>query len=495
MAARTGTHRSRVGLALSATELTAAWGAAGGRVQTVRVPLASYPVDGGGWPALVAGLAEVARAAGLDHGGDLAVALLPPFVEVRRLELPPLSEGELLQLLARNGARYFLGARGPQVVGVTVPARRARREGPGPAPVLAASAPARIVNALHSAALEAGWTVSSVGPAESAWAAAAAALWPAFARRSAQVVIHDEERTTLLEMNGGHLTNVRLFRAGAVDVDLIAAAIAESAAGGGARALGALGESGRDELRRALANRGVSAAVVPGVWGEHAGSPEVMAAAFAARSADPILSTESERVAQRARIVRATLGVAIAAAIVFVASAGVLLWGVERDLRQVRAERAAIRAQVSATLVGRSSVEDAYRRLAALAAAQRSAPHWAPVLADLSARVPDDAYLSALHVVGDSLTVDGLATSAARVFDALEQSPELTGVRAPAPVRREAQENSPPMERFTIAAQLRSPAAGATGRAGAAAGAAGAPGAAAADPPRGGGGGGGGGPR
>ncbi|MGH7690442.1 MAG: PilN domain-containing protein, partial [Gemmatimonadaceae bacterium] len=212
--------------------------------------------------------------------------------------------------------------------------------------------------------------------------------------------------------------------------------------------------SGQAELRRALMPSVVVVTVVAGAWAAHAASPEVMAAAFAARSAGPWLTTEAERGRSRARVARATGVVAAVALLLIVAAAGIVMWGARRDLRAVRAERAAIRSQVAATLVGRTSVEDAYGRVAALATAERNAPQWAPVLAALSARVPDDAYLTAVHVHGDSLVVDGLATSASRVFDAIEQSPELEDVRAPAPVRREAQENSPPMERFTIAAQL-----------------------------------------
>ncbi len=445
------TRGPRVGVALSGTELCAVW-RSGARV--LRVPVAAYPGDNGAWPGLVAALDELTRAAGATTGGRLAVALLPPLVEVRRLELPPLAQADIAQLLARNGGRYFVSARGPQVAGALVPrGLHGRRDGLGP--VLAATASARVLAALYNAARDSGWSVSSVTPAEGAWAAAAIGLWPAFGRRPSQLLVNEGDRTALVELVDARVANVRRFRAGAADVDLIGAAIAEAAAGGATSAVGAFGISGRDDLRRALAARGVSINIAAGEWGEHAESSEVMAAAFADRSAGPQLVIEAVRAEQRASIARGAIAVAAAAVILFTASAGVELWGVNRDLRAVRAERAAIRSQVSATLIGRTSVEDAYRRIAALAGAQRAAPHWAPVLAELSARVPDDAYLTAFHVRGDSLVVDGLATSAGRVFDAIEQSPQLSDVRAPAPVRREAQENSPPMERFTIAAQLR----------------------------------------
>jgi Tfp pilus assembly protein PilN len=146
--------------------------------------------------------------------------------------------------------------------------------------------------------------------------------------------------------------------------------------------------------------------------------------------------------------------VAAAAVLLCVIAAALELWGVHRELAAVQAQRAAIRSQVSATLIGRSSLEDAYRRLAAIAAAQRAAPHWAPVLAELSTRLPEDAYFTTIRTRGDSLVVDGLATSASKVFAAIDASPHLTGVRAPAPVRRQAPEGEDPMERFTLAASL-----------------------------------------
>jgi Fimbrial assembly protein (PilN) len=440
---------ARVGIALSGTELCATW-RAGAELSVFRTPVTAYPGDNGEWPGLVAALGELAVSMGGARGRRLAVALLPPLVEVRRLDLPPLGEAEIAQLLARSAGRYFVGARGPQTAGALVPRGRRDRQGA----VLAAAAPARMLNALHTAARDAGWRVSSVVPAESAWAAAAIALWPESARRPSQLLVHEGERTALVELEQGRAANVRRFRAGDADVDLAAGAIGDAAGRGTTNSVAGFGLAGRDALRRGLSGRGIDVKGASGAWRDRAESPDVMAAAFADRTAGPWIVTEAVRAEQRVRVSRATLAVAAAAVVLFVASAGIELWGVKRDLSAVRTERSAIRSQVSATLVGRTSVEDAYRRAAALAAAERTAPHWAPVLAALSARVPDDAYLTAVHVHGDSLVVDGLATSAARVFDAIEQSADLSDVRAPAPVRRESQENSPPMERFTIAAQL-----------------------------------------
>jgi Tfp pilus assembly protein PilN len=251
------------------------------------------------------------------------------------------------------------------------------------------------------------------------------------------------------------VTNVRRFRAGTADADQIAAAIMAAQPGGTTPAVGAFGSpAGRQEMVRALAARAVAVAPVPDDWLEYANAADVVAALFAGASMGPSLASESVRSAWRDRARQVTRIVAGAAVVLYVLAAAIELWGVHRELAAVQAQRAAIRPQVSATLIGRSSLEDAYQRLAAIAAAQRSAPHWAPMLAELSARLPEDAYLTTVRTRGDSLVVDGLAASASKVFTAIDASPRLAGVRAPAPVRRQAPEGEDPMERFTLAATL-----------------------------------------
>jgi Tfp pilus assembly protein PilN len=436
----------RPGIALSATGVCIARPGAT-RPAVTRIPLGATPGDNGSWPEL----AEALRgAAAGGEAGDLAVALLPPLVEVRRLALPPLAEGDLLQLLARNAARYFVGARGTQTIG----ARQWRGERGQPAPVLAAAAPTRFVGAVHGAARDAGWTVTSVTPAEGAWAAAAVAMWPSFGKGTAHVLVHEDDRIVLVELERGEVSNVRRFRGGAADAVMIATAIIE-AQGGSATAVGAIGlPAGRQELVRALGARSVPVSPIPADWAEYADAAEVVAAIAAGISAGPVLASESVRAEWKQRAQRATLMVAGVAALFFVLAAAFELWGVHRELAAVQAQRAAIRPQVSATLIGRSSLEDAYKRLATIAEAQRTAPRWAPILAELTRRLPEDAYFTTVRTRGDSLVVDGMAASASKVFTAIDASPSLKGVRAPAPVRRQSQEGGDPMERFTLAASL-----------------------------------------
>ena len=72
-----------------------------------------------------------------------------------------------------------------------------------------------------------------------------------------------------------------------------------------------------------------------------------------------------------------------------------------------------------------------------------------------------DAYLTSLRGRDDSVTVDGVARRASKAFYSLVDTPGLTGVYAPAPMRLESPQGGPALERFTVAARV-SPAASPT---------------------------------
>jgi Tfp pilus assembly protein PilN len=442
---------SHAGLALSASELiVAADRLPGAGAAGRRIPLEAPSSDGSSWPALAVALGELARVAGSER--RLAVALLPPLTEARRLELPPLSDQEVQRLLTRNASRYFVNARGPQIVGAAGRARRARGT---PATVLAAAAPARLVEAIHAAARGAGLEIKTIAPAEAAWAAAAIEIWPAAARDVATVLVAHDDRTDLLQLEEGRLVGVRRFRAGAGDADVLVGAITEGSGVTAASAkVFAFGRTVmRNELVRALSVRAVTVATPVATWAAQAEVPEMLAATFAGAVGGPLLRSEDTQSEHRAKVRRAATLVTVAAVVLLLAAAGVELWGVRRQLRAVQAKRAELRPQLASTLVGQMSVEGAYRRLTILAAAERQAPRWSAVLAALSARLPDDAYLTAFRGRGDSVVVDGLAERAAPVFDAIESTPGLREVRAAAPVRRETPASGESRERFTIAAR------------------------------------------
>jgi hypothetical protein len=441
--------RIRTGVAISAGEICAA----DIRLRTSasrswRSAIDAAPSDGSSWPSLASALSDLARALGATDG-TLSISLMPPLTEARRLELPPLSDEDLQRLLSRNASRYFVNARTPQIVGASGAKRRARGK---PSPVVAATASARLVAMIRVAAEQAGWTVDSVAPAESAWAAGALALWPAFARQNAYALIAHDDRTDLLQLEDGRLTGVRRFRAGSADASMIADAVGPTARIGVAGSAGA-----RRAISAALAALNVTVSTPSGEWAAAAEDPDVMAAQFAGTDVGPTLRTESAVAADRANARKMAWIVTGAAAVMFVIAAGIQLWGVHHQLGLVRAERARIRPQLSSTLVGRTTVDATYQHLAALAAAERAAPRWSSVIASLSESVPEEAHLTAIRARNDSLIVDGLAQHAARVFDALEKTHGLIDVRAASPVRRELQDGGSTLDHFVIGARVVKP--------------------------------------
>jgi hypothetical protein len=451
--APSGGKQVTVGVALSATELCVVQRAGSGtRAGVWRMPLLPLNGDGTGWPALTSALHELSRTLGT-NGGRLHVALMPPLTEIRRLDLPPMGENELRMLLSRNASRYFVGARSAQLVGTSMAPQRASGQSGG---VMAAAAPLRLVAALHAAAREAGWTVDAVSPAEGAWCSAASALWPATTRQASHLLVCGEDRTELLQLEQGRLAGVRLFRAGAADAALVAEAIGPADAAQKAPALAritAIGVSAqRKDLARALASAGLTVSPPPPEWAERADHPDLLAAEFAGPNAAPLLRSEATFASRREQARRIMTRMVAASVALLLVAAMLSLWGAKRQLRAVQAERAAIKPLISATLVGRTSVETAFRQLAALAATQRAAPRWSSVIAGLGVRLEEHAYLTSLRARDDSLLVEGIAVRASKAYDSLVLLPGLTSVHAAAPVRLESPQGGPALERFTIAA-------------------------------------------
>ena len=439
----------RTGVCLSATAMWAAdirmLGSMKRAWQCTLEPLAG---DAIAWPSLASAFADLARDLAMTNG-SLAISLMPPLAEVRRLELPPVNADELHTLLSRNASRYFANARGPQIVGAV---SRVRQNRGALVPVIAATASARMLAAIRAAADASGWTVEHVAPAESAWAGAVPTVWPALTRTSAWVLIAHDDRTDLLQIEGARLAGVRRFRAGATDAALIAATV------GRAATIGISGApASRGPAADALTALGISVAQPGRDWSAIAEQPSLLAAHFAGGDAGPVLRPEGADALDRQRAQTVAWRTASVAAALIVIAAAIELWGVHRQLRLVREERARLQPQIASTLIGRTTVDATYRQVSALGAIDRAAPQWSVVIAAVSAAVPHDAHLTAIRARADSVVVDGLGAHAARVFDALQQTHLLSDVKATAPVRRELQDDGVALDHFTIAARLASP--------------------------------------
>ena len=441
----------RLGIALSATELVVA------APHAMRIALDPQS-DSNTWPSLTDALRVVATRVG--GGGSLSIALGAPLVSTRTIDLPPIRARDAEVLLSRTAARYFVGARGPQVIAISAQ-RSSRGSSTAALSRVVSASPLRTIAGIHAAVRDAGWTVQSIAPHESAWASATVALWPALARlRSGALVLH-ADHIDLLLINSGALTGVRRFRPGTDDVVAIAAALREhvSQGAGGVDAI-RVAMVGAPEQRKALAralsaNSAAIQAAPPALPQSSVDNASELAAAFAPRAGALRLRTDDERVQQDRQAQRIAMMLGSAAALMLVVAGVFMQWGVSRELEAVQRERAALKQQLSVTVVGRTSVETAYRQLGALNDAERTASHWSPLIAAIATRLDSDAYVTTFRGRGDSVVVDGIAARASTVFDNLAQTPGLADVRAAAPVRREVSIDGEPSERFTIAARLK----------------------------------------
>jgi hypothetical protein len=437
----TNTTAPTVGVTLSASELSAVIPRASGNRPTVwRTALAARDGDAASWPSLTDAFRALAREVG-GQPGSLHVALLAPLSELRVVEVPPLPEPELHQLLVRNAGKYFVSAIGPQVIGVS------RVSG---GPCLAAASSAMLLHAVHAAARDAGWRVDAIVPAECAWGAAVQSFVERGAT-SAQLIVAHDAQYTLLQVERARISGVRRLRRTTADQ----ARLADACHAQGVPVFLVGHAASRDTMEAALQARGVPSRVPGTLAPELLAAPEALAAAYVSAALPPALRTEGERLQHAHAARRLAVRLAGVAALLLLSAAALQLWGVQRELAGVRAERDAIRPQLSATLVGRTTVETAFQQLTTLAAAERAAPRWSAVIAGISEQLPMESYLTGFRGRADTVGVDGLARAAARVFDAMERVPLLTDVRASAPVRRETTAEGDALERFQLSALRR----------------------------------------
>src|SRR6266480_6458821 len=223
---------------------------------------------------------------------SVTVALVPPLVELRRLSLPRLRDEERRRVLTRDAARYFVGAQEPQVIGTEVlPAAGA--------PVLAAAAPAQLVDALETAVHAAGWTLARVIPAHTGWAASVRARG---ARPEQHVVVRLPQATEVLRLEAGCLVERHRFPPG-TEPDLPAGAV---------------------------------------VLALPQADPLVVAAQYARGTTTFELCSERTHAARQRVARRVSAVMAAAAAACLVLAAGIDFWGLGRQLAAVRARRAGL---------------------------------------------------------------------------------------------------------------------------------------------------------
>ena len=430
-----------VGVALGPDKITAGIG---------REPwLRALTPDAGqapGWLDLVDALRELREAVG-SAAGDLHVALLPPLVQVRRIELPRLREEELRKVLARDAGRYILHGGTAQILG-TVGSRDQRRS---PVAYLVAFADAPLVDCIYAAAAAAGWDLSRVIAACSAWEVAAKEQVAGMRNGQGYLMVCSGSYIEAMRFQAGRLELCRRFPPewlpGQVIEQLVEHASPESwfiVTGAHAEALGLRTELRSRGLRLLEGAEGVT-------WEDQ---PEALAAKWAPKAASLELVPDRVWIAREQRARGLSRRLLACAAALLLLSAGLELWGTHRELDAVRHQRSAIRGTVAQAMELRETMEGIEARLTALAAAETGASRWSGIIAEVAEHLPSDAHLIGMRGTGDSLLLEGVAARAAGVFESLQLAPGVAGVRAAAPIRQEGQDSGAAVERFSLGARL-----------------------------------------
>ena len=373
---------------------------------------------------------------------SVAVALLPPLVHCRVIDMRGLGDDEIQHVLSRDAASYFPVGATPHLVGAT----RVRHAGSRTSAVLAAAAPSALVDVIHDAATSAGCSVAAIVPAAAAWAAAAERVWKAPSSGASTLVASLAGHVDVLTVERGELTAMRRLRSVPPDHRPVIAALGTTAE------VMLLGGALRDPLPLSLTASGVRLA--PAQDEELAAAPETLAASFAPYTAAPILMPEPVRAERRRRAMRRAAQMLVASAALLIGAGALELWGVRRELAAVIAERMELRGRLTGALATRDTVTLLAEQLAALQSAEASAPRWSEALALVAAHLPRDAHLLSLRAEGDSLLLEGVAHRAAPVLEAMARAPAALAVRAHGSIRQELRDDVGQVERFTMSVRL-----------------------------------------
>ena len=160
-----------------------------------------------------------------------------------------------------------------------------------------------------------------------------------------------------------------------------------------------------------------------------------------------VVSTARPAAAERELAVKRVLGIALGVAAVAALLGGLASIFLASDLEaQSDALRHEITARRSALMGGGSAQQKA---LAMINAKKRGAPASVLVLEALSRAVPDNTYLTQLHVEGGKVQLAGLTEDAPSLIRLIEQSPSFKHAAFDAPTTQTAGEHG---ERFHIEA-------------------------------------------
>jgi Tfp pilus assembly protein PilN len=442
-----GNGGTRIGIALGDQRAVAVvLGKKGAPVAATDVSLGEDLADLGPGLQRVFGVLKAgmeAAGAGSTEGASVHLALLPPLADARLIPFPPMRNDEVVAVLSRDVARYFLGANRPRVVGVRLPNGNGRKNGKTDGEsmkVLAAAVHLALVEVARSSLEDVGWRPVSFSAAHGGWLAAATSS-KGTPLKAVVAVVGDTAH--VLRMEGPNPSAARQLPA----QDL--ASVSDALGEGLGRVLVLSSPQVFDGLHGPMAARGWTLSRDPEGW---AGAEE----SAAARADGSVLELVPPSLAEerREKVRRNAAGLVGAAVVCVLAAAAVQLWGAHRELGAVEALREDIRPQVAPLLETRDLLNELTARAEALEELEAANPIWTRPLVELAALLPEDTYLTALFASGDTVEIEAAGARAGEAIQALRESGLFEEVRLQGIVERKLDEGETVEERFRLWALL-----------------------------------------
>lgn len=384
---------------------------------------ARFPWPAEDAPESVEQIIQEVRACLDDPGrARVSVLLLPPFVDVRRVTLPPLRPREITAVLENHGSRYFPRPMAEAATG-WMPLESAGDD----TAVLAAAAEQAPLAFLLEALSRLGHPVVNPVPAHAAWLLAAKRKTPFRADAESSVCIDIGQGALILGVRHGRLVSTTTFAREGLPglIDRLRTGLRN----GGAVVIlgdGALADDVADDLRVGTPSEPVRIDE----------DPVRTAASFAEVCDGPVVLPREVRERHARRWRRAEVARFVTAGLLLLVAAGLDSWRLSRELRHLRGLRTDHAAEVEAALGMRERIGAVDDWLTDTREHVQADVRWGEWLARIVEALPASAEIDQVAGRAGELEISGSASSSADVLGAIQAVPGVIAVDLVRPVRR-----------------------------------------------------------
>ena len=396
-----------IGLAVGEDVIAARWGRSEWAITLSRGPTTDAMCDA---------RSELNRLIGTKHRVRTSVAILPPLVQMRRIDLPRMSEEDCRLAVTTNAQRHFFGLGKASICGTS--AIRPRKRGANVS-LLAFATSAELIESLAIALAGDGWRIERIVPAQAAWVSDVLRRNPRLRRGVVSIGARLNGEINIVEVEAGSIKRVRRLRSS-------------------------------DDFQPTEPKRPWCV-----VGTGEADQSVAMVAAAAARLARRFeIVSDASRRARAAYDGRVTRVFFLVACVNLVAAAIAYHRRLDQQVALVAQRRAAIQASATRALASRDSVRHLVERSVAIHDVEQSAPRWSAVLSRIVIALPADAELSSIRAESDSVMLDGQAKDASRVVSVLGRAGGVRSTRVTSPIVHEALANESAAERWHLAVRV-----------------------------------------